>query len=525
MNPSLPWVLVLGRLGALALLAPAYAAFSDDCATRLLLAEEWARSPFLSAQIPWLPLPMVLVGGLIRLTGLDALSCGVGINILLTSLLPIFLRPLLEILPPARQAWALLLAATLPWAVYPGVSGLSEPIFWALSLGVVAAYLKDSAGLLVASSALVCLTRYEGWILVMVFGGAFLIRRHRQGKSWKPSAVLLSITPLLWLAHQMMSGHLLLAFTVPMKDAAAAMEGGGIPRPLAFFALALMAAPLWFLLFPFIRRRLGTVPRASWIFIFLLYMVTTLSGLGTALGQRNLVLPLLLLLPALVARSPRAILGLIVVVQMAALFNPERALNAPLQDERAYAAACVNEARSVFGLSAPVVIGQGAPGHAYLARHVALRAELAPAFPELWVDQISPSDKIRGETREKHMPFESFSAGPEPLISFWRSHKIEHALAGLEPAHRERVLRAHDIRMILIPRAESWPRRHGFVRVGGSQVHGVWIRESEEGLSLRLPVPPAETNTRVPLREALRRLQEDPFRRESLDVLWQVFLW
>ncbi|MGE4157574.1 MAG: hypothetical protein AB7F75_00580 [Planctomycetota bacterium] len=524
MNRYLPWVLVLGRLGALTLLAPAYAAFSDDCATRLLLAQEWARVPFISAQIPWLPLPMILTGGVARITGLEALTAGLAINILLSACLPLFVRPLLASLPPARQAWALLASATLPWALYPGVSGLAEPLFWALSLGMMSGYLNNNPWRLMFCSALVCLTRYEGWILTAVLGVASVVRCHRQGAGWRPLALGLAVAPLAWILHQLVNGHLLLVFSVPMKDATRMeLGGGGLPRMLVFFVLAVMAAPLWIFLLPFFRRGLKHLPRATWIFIILLYLVTTISGLGTALGQRNLVLPLILLLPALVAGAPRILLSLVVVVQMAALFHPERALNAGLQAERSYAVSCVREARRIFGNEAGVIIGQGAPGHAYLGRHVALRTG---AFaPPMWVDQVSPPDKIRGETREKHMPFESFGVGPDPLISHWRSHKMENALAGLEPRRREEVLRVHDIRMILLPKSETWPRRHGFVRVGGSGLLGVWVPESSRSLDLRLPDFQVSDDRRISLREVLGRVQEQPLSRESFEALWQVFLW
>ena len=39
-----------------------FVVFSDDGATRLLLAKEWAQDPFVAAQLPWLPLQFYVVG-------------------------------------------------------------------------------------------------------------------------------------------------------------------------------------------------------------------------------------------------------------------------------------------------------------------------------------------------------------------------------------------------------------------------------------------------------------------------------
>src|SRR5262245_2656053 len=137
---ALPGLLALKLLLAGALLHAGFVALSGDEFLRALIAQEWARRPFLlstefdTASSLWLPLPFWLNGAILRIVPRLSLV-PVSVNVTLS------LGGLLYLCGIARRLFdhtagllTVILVAALPWHVWLSISGMAEiPLLFFLS--------------------------------------------------------------------------------------------------------------------------------------------------------------------------------------------------------------------------------------------------------------------------------------------------------------------------------------------------------------------------------------------------------
>lgn len=213
-------VLVAARLGlAVSLWRPGFSALTWDDFTRVLIARDWAASPFVVLpDLVWLPLHSWVMGCIFAVFGEAFASSPMALAAITNTAALVIAAALV-----ARASYDLFedgvgavlvfaFALFAPWGVYLSLSGLSEPFYYLAVAGVVralAAFLRRPAlmpvalgGLAVAAAAAI---RYEGWLLaiswlVVVFSSKPLWGG-RGSRAWMSVVIagLPGLVPLSWL--------------------------------------------------------------------------------------------------------------------------------------------------------------------------------------------------------------------------------------------------------------------------------------------------------------------------------------
>ena len=182
-TPTLAFAVLAKLCVSLITLAAGFRAVSDDDYARVVIAEEWARSPKLDPSgTSWLPLPFYVDGAAMLAFGRSLFSAqmvAVASGALAVALVCVAGH---WITGSKRSAFAgALIAAALPWSARLGVSTVPELLASALTLLAMAATVRagdaEHGGRMMSRRALVgalallaaCLSRYEPWFVAAGF--------------------------------------------------------------------------------------------------------------------------------------------------------------------------------------------------------------------------------------------------------------------------------------------------------------------------------------------------------------------
>lgn len=500
------------------LLATGYAAFSDDGVTRWLLSAEWARDPYWHPQIRWQPLQFWVTGMLQRMSGLAPAEAGLILAVATTLAWPwAFAWSLPRTMGIAARRWCLIVASTLPWGLWPGVSGLVEPWMWCLGFAALGCWRRDRPLCLSGCLILLMTCRLEAWIWAGILGAGMVWRCWRRGQHGIAAVVLASLLlwPTIWYAVLGLGDE---SVTMRQADAGTVYGWGGM-RLLLIPAIAAITMPAWVLMAW--RRRAGCLlspPAPEAVFVGLFWLASVPVGLGTALPQRNLVFAGLLVLPWLVSRARSLALAGVVALQCWSLANPSAPLRRDLNEERSWIVSTLAEIRA----EGEVLVALQSGSHAYLPRHLVIRG-----FPEeaIWTDHRPGRWRTNPrETWAKYMMYETGSLTDRPLVNFWRSWKPDLAFHRVESRSEViRTLHVNNIMAVVTGSRDRWPGSFGYHLVGESRDHRIWSREFDldKTFSYQGTLNPPLVR-REALREAWRRKMPTP---EALRALRELVGW
>lgn len=201
-------VLAIFGLLTLLVLQRDFVEYNADGYSRIIRGHEWLAAPRWEVGV-WLPLHTWLYGAGLSVYHNLAVTPRV-INALLTIATLLFLYIIGSTIG-GRVAGLIGagVAATFPWVVWMGVSGMSEPLFHATLAGGVAAfvrwlYVPEDRMLLLAATGigLATMVRYEGWFYAAAFGLlALVIAQQRNHLSPRTVAIagVSALFPLLWI--------------------------------------------------------------------------------------------------------------------------------------------------------------------------------------------------------------------------------------------------------------------------------------------------------------------------------------
>jgi hypothetical protein len=304
-----------------------------------------------------------------------------------------------------------------------------------------------------------------------------------------------------------------------LKDASQSYDLHYAFKALLFPVLAFFAAPVWFVSF---LKTLSQPRRLSkpfsfvspeFLFVIIFWLVSVVTALATALPQRNLVWPWLLLGPFLIKNMSRGLWWAAFLLQLWTLSHPEQLLRKDLQEERNVLSVVIQE--SFPQKKILLQLQQGA--HAYLPRHLVLRG-VSPK--QLFVDHLMkelPSQRNHPEWWIRHMIFEGHSGSSQPLVNFWRSWKAgESFLESGEKSFRREILKENDIGIIITPSTADWPFQEGYSCLFQTRDHIVWSREKVENAKLPFRVFPEKKSKKMLF---MRAWKEKKINRE----LWKAF--
>ena len=213
----LPVLVVLRALLSIALWRHSGGFFwlTGDDASRMSLAFMWSEDPFfnLPGNPFWLPLGTWIHGVVLSFVPDPLLTSAVVSSVFSigTMVLTYWITHLLFPTTPQVAPLAAAFVGFTPWIVWLGLSGLSEPIFHLFMLGGVFCWLlahryrRARYSLLAALGFLgASMIRYEGWLLVVLFGGFSLLDARRSGRRLQTlaSVVLAAAFIPIWLGWQ-----------------------------------------------------------------------------------------------------------------------------------------------------------------------------------------------------------------------------------------------------------------------------------------------------------------------------------
>jgi len=225
-------------------LAWGFRAVSDDDFARVVIAEEWARSPKLDPTgTSWLPLPFWIVGLVMRVfgRGLDV-ARAVSIALGVASALVVYVAALWITQDRRASLVGSIIAAVFPWSARLGVATVPELPAAALAL-LAAASLSPPLGAasrsegraLVGGLALFAsaLCRYEAWPIAGIFAAITSYRALRPGALLSArmklflAALLALAAPAAWIAWNQIAHGDALHFLDRVAAYRRALGGGG----------------------------------------------------------------------------------------------------------------------------------------------------------------------------------------------------------------------------------------------------------------------------------------------------------
>ncbi|HMJ15940.1 MAG TPA: glycosyltransferase family 39 protein, partial [Polyangiaceae bacterium] len=192
---------------SVAIFACGFRAISDDDYARVVIAQRFAHDPAWDPSgTSWLPLPFWLTGGLMRVFGpelevaqLTSFACGI-----LASLLS-FAAARVAGLSERGALLGSLLACSVPWFVWLGVSTTPEALAAALILfGIASSSSPTSSVRLLGGAALglACWARYEAWPIAVVFAAIAAFDAYRRRSLGLAASALVCLLPACaWLIH------------------------------------------------------------------------------------------------------------------------------------------------------------------------------------------------------------------------------------------------------------------------------------------------------------------------------------
>lgn len=503
------------------LLFQGYALFSDDGAIRLALADEWAAKPFVASQIPWLPLQFYVVGLLSQLTTLPAYSLGIGLNMVMALLLPwVFSATLPKDFDEKKKIIALYVMALWPWTVWLGVSGLSEPLMWVLALGLLAAYQRKHIKSFVLCALLLSMCRIEAWLWVALLGGAWVFNcfKNRKNKEGVVLFCLLAIFPLLWGVYQYSQGHLDSAAS--MRIAHASKDDAAPLKPILFFVIAFFAAPFWLFFLPALWKARKQLKKEKLIlfFVVVFYLSTVIVGLATAVPQRNLVFPLLLVLPFLVEKSKWS-WRWVIVLQLMVLFHPQHLLRKNTCTERRVLAQNLENIKGELNEGEQIMLCLEDDPHRYLGNHLAHLTNLK----EVLKTDTQPADHYDQSTYPfggKYIIYEHFENMKEPLTNYWRSYnKGESVFEKRNKQEIVEVLKANKIKIAVTGRQRIPLHLYGYEVKLHNDPFTLYVYKGIEEQTMA----DVKVTAREPSRKkTLMRLKSGKFDREVLSAFMRM---
>jgi hypothetical protein len=204
-------VLLKAAIGAL-LLAAGFRAVSDDDFARVVIAQTWAAAPRLDPTgTSWLPWPFWSSGAVMLLADRSlATARAVAFALGLGAMLLVYASARLLGIERRGAVLGTAVAAVLPWSARLGVATVPELPTAALSLFALATLASARGshrvlGALALSGA--TLSRYEPWVLAVVFVAMHASERLRPGADRPPVAAaaiavaLALLGPFAWLGH------------------------------------------------------------------------------------------------------------------------------------------------------------------------------------------------------------------------------------------------------------------------------------------------------------------------------------
>ncbi|HET9015489.1 MAG TPA: hypothetical protein VFN57_07830 [Thermomicrobiaceae bacterium] len=337
---------VVARLALAALsLHLGFVEYNADGFTRVIHGFEWLQSPHWEVGV-WLPLQFWLLGGVLALwrnlyAAPKLLATVAGLATMAN--LYLIARGLAGRRPAALAA---LLAATFPFEVWFSVSGMSEPLFYALLSGAAAGlvwwWLRGRTLPLAVGSVALCAAtavRYEAWFYAVVYAALVLGIAWRQGRLG-PAVIVLAGVPFVFAALWVEQSAAVFGDPLAFAHQTAAIKAALAPRnataglarrltsfPLATFrtsrvlitleaaAVVWLAATRWRRWWPYLALVLGEA-----------VLLVAVSAAFTNLGPSNelyLMSNVVLLLPVLAAatvdlwerhRAGRVVAGLAVLL-------------------------------------------------------------------------------------------------------------------------------------------------------------------------------------------------------------------
>ncbi|MSP25871.1 MAG: hypothetical protein EXR75_12065 [Myxococcales bacterium] len=281
-------------LASLFALELGFRAVSDDDFARVVLAQQFARTPALDPTgTSWLPLPFWLTGGVMRACGDTSLAVarGTAFALGLGAALIVYAAARLLIADRRAAVAGAVVAAIFPWSARLGIATVPELPAAALSLFGIATLASNSAKhrIFGAISLLcACLCRYEPWPLAAAFAAVTLLERGPQRLSAATRRVAVSLAlagPLGWLAHNALAHGDALHFLARVSAYRRAVVGEGHVAELFAYPLALLREEpeLWLMAIggALLAARVGMspllMPRANRPALALAAMVALLS--------------------------------------------------------------------------------------------------------------------------------------------------------------------------------------------------------------------------------------------------------
>jgi hypothetical protein len=286
---------------------------------RVLIAWDWAQSPFLKAwsyaelSWAWLPLPFWVNGALLRVWMRPDLTPRL-LSAALSALSVVLLWALWrKPWPQAVAVPAVIIAATVPWHLWLGGTATAQPLFHCLAVGALLAarssrrFRLEGAGILLGLAAI---TRPEAWQLVLLWLMWLMAGTRRDAVRHRViSAVLACVFPAAWLLLWWLeTGNPLVLLEAGASYQQLATRGAPayLARIVQFPFVLVVTSPLVVTaaLVGVVRRRRDLLTGdARWYAWFSLGFAATgflaaAAGMGTTSApQRYAVLPLVLLAP------------------------------------------------------------------------------------------------------------------------------------------------------------------------------------------------------------------------------------
>lgn len=465
------------------LIVQGYAVFSDDGAVRLSLADEWAASPYVVAQIPWLPLQYYIVGCLIKLTGLSSYILALTLNIFCTLALPwMFALCLPERFKSKQKAICLWLIGIWPWALWLGVSGLTEPLMWLFALGLYANYKSRNRKYFIFFAILLSMCRIEAWLWVGLLGLSYLYHDFKAKRYIELIVTLLCLCafPLFWVGYQYFEGQL--GLSASMRQEHAEKDYGSAVKPLLFWIVAFFTAPFWLLFAKSFVKNFKNLKQQPLVclFVIIFYATTILVGLATAVPQRNLVLPLMLLLPSLIEHS-RHSWKAVLLLQLLVVFHPQELLRADTCTQRHEVAALIQKYKGHLNEGENIMLCLEDDPHRYLGNHL---AHLTTMGSVLLTDTQPHHYSIETwPNGGKYIIYEHFKRIEEPLTNYWRSYKKKESLFEKRlPRDVKKILKVNKVKLAITGRKQRPLHFYGYELLEEKDPFAIYIKKSEQPL-------------------------------------------
>ncbi len=233
-------------------LASGFRAVSDDDFARVVIAEQWARSPRWDASgTSWLPLPFWICGAAMKLSG-RGLDTARGVALVLGVIAALLVYAAARWMGEGRgpAAAGAVVAAVFPWSARLGVATVPELITAALTLLAMAAVSPPSPPprrLLVGGVALfgATLSRYEAWPVALIFAAVCVSGASRPGaaRGARVTAAAAALAgPAVWLCWNRARHGDALHFLARVAAYRQALgdSGGGAPGRLLGYPLAMV---------------------------------------------------------------------------------------------------------------------------------------------------------------------------------------------------------------------------------------------------------------------------------------------